>query len=107
VSSTLQCKDSGGFSPRPEPPSSSAPCRHDWKSSLPAFFAEWRRAFNRPNENLHFWQLRPEVGHPFNACRSVCYFVVSNPNTPTPVVVPTYTFPLTIMGVMNLLPFPK
>ena len=31
----------------------------------------------------------------------------NNPNTPTPLVVPTYTFPLTIMGVMNLLPAPK
>ena len=31
----------------------------------------------------------------------------SSPNTPTPVVVPTYTLPLAIMGVMYLFPLPK
>ena len=31
----------------------------------------------------------------------------NNPNTPTPFVVPTYTLPLAIIGVMNLLPAPK
>ena len=31
----------------------------------------------------------------------------NNPKTPTPVVVPTKTFPFAIMGVMNLFPFPK
>ncbi len=34
-------------------------------------------------------------------------FVASNPNTPTPFVVPTYTFPLAIVGVMNLFPAPN
>src|SRR5436190_11833694 len=31
----------------------------------------------------------------------------SRPNTATPVGVPTYTWPLTIVGVMNLLPLPN
>src|SRR5271168_2051225 len=31
----------------------------------------------------------------------------SNPNTATPFWVPIYTLPLTIIGVMNLFPFPK
>jgi hypothetical protein len=35
------------------------------------------------------------------------YFAGSSPNTPTPVVVPTYTFPWEIMGVMYLFPAPK
>jgi hypothetical protein len=30
-----------------------------------------------------------------------------SPNAPTPLVVPTYTFPLAIVGVMNLLPVPN
>ena len=36
---------------------------------------------------------------------AVRYF--SNPNTPTPLVVPTYTFPFVIIGVMNLFPAPN
>jgi hypothetical protein len=32
---------------------------------------------------------------------------VSNPKAPTPFVVPTYTFPLAMVGVMNLLPVPN
>jgi hypothetical protein len=35
------------------------------------------------------------------------YFFPSNPNTPTPSVVPTYTLPFAIIGVMNLFPAPK
>jgi carboxyl-terminal processing protease len=31
----------------------------------------------------------------------------SNPNTPTPLVVPTYTLPFVIIGVMNLFPSPN
>lgn len=31
----------------------------------------------------------------------------NNPKTATPFCVPTYTLPLTIIGVMNLFPFPK
>lgn len=31
----------------------------------------------------------------------------NNPNTPTPLVVPTNTFPLAIIGVMYLFPLPK
>lgn len=31
----------------------------------------------------------------------------SSPNTPTPFVVPTYTFPFAMVGVMYLLPLPK
>lgn len=35
------------------------------------------------------------------------YLPASNPKTPTPFCVPTYTFPCVIIGVMYLLPFPK
>lgn len=35
------------------------------------------------------------------------YLAESKPKTPTPLVVPTYTFPLAIIGVMNLFPLPK
>ena len=31
----------------------------------------------------------------------------SSPKTPTPFVVPTYTLPFAIVGVMNLFPLPK
>lgn len=31
----------------------------------------------------------------------------NSPNTPTPFVVPTYTFPFAIIGVMYLFPLPK
>jgi hypothetical protein len=31
----------------------------------------------------------------------------SNPKAPTPFVVPTYTFPFAMVGVMNLLPAPN
>ena len=34
-------------------------------------------------------------------------FYFSSPNTPTPLVVPTNTFPFAIIGVMNLFPAPK
>jgi hypothetical protein len=32
---------------------------------------------------------------------------LNSPKAPTPFVVPTYTFPLAIVGVMNLLPVPN
>jgi hypothetical protein len=35
------------------------------------------------------------------------YFPLNNPNTPTPFVVPTYTFPFAIIGIINLFPAPK
>jgi hypothetical protein len=36
-------------------------------------------------------------------CQPYC----SKPNTATPVCVPTYTLPLVMIGVMNLLPLPN
>ncbi len=35
------------------------------------------------------------------------HFPLSSPNAPTPVVVPTYTLPLMISGVINLFPAPN
>ena len=35
------------------------------------------------------------------------HFYFNSPKTATPVGVPIYTLPFTIMGVMNLLPLPK
>ena len=54
------------------------------------------RFVNTDGGNVSFWSLRA----------SSRYFD-SNPNTATPLFVPTYTLPFAIIGVTNLLPGPN
>jgi len=62
-----------------------------------------------PQKVPHFWPALPEAG--IFRVRLERHFAVeyqgNKPKTPTPAVVPTYTFPFAIIGVMNLFPFPK
>lgn len=57
--------------------------------------------FSRMSSRKHFWN---SMVHPAGQWRRP-YF--NNPNTATPLVVPTYTCPCAIIGVMNLFPAPK
>ena len=55
-------------------------------------------------------QRREPQNHPPASRRAPLFLWLlpdSNPNTPTPLVVPTYTFPFAIIGVMYLFPLPK